>query len=72
MLCADLMTKLVGVVRLNLKPRIETIIRLRCGKCNCYLGKIPPPNCSRCNERIDDCNFVAPTPIRSGTLENFG
>jgi len=54
-----------------LKPRIETIIRLRCGKCNCYLGKIPPPNCTRCNERIDDCNFVAPTPIKSGTLEKF-
>jgi len=45
-----------------LKPRIEIIKRLRCGKCNCYLGTNPPPKCTRCSEPIDDNEFSQPQP----------
>ncbi len=54
-----------------MKPRIETIIRLRCGKCNCYLGNNPPAKCTRCNERIDENEFAQPQPLYTKKIEEY-
>ena len=56
----------------RMKPNFEIIIRLRCGKCNVYLGKNPPLECPRCSTTIDEIlKFPKPEPVYTKRLEEY-
>ncbi len=56
----------------KLKIKKIMLIRLMCGQCSVFLDKNPPPNCPRCNVKLDGLdNFPSPSTIPSGTLEDY-